>query len=199
MDLEKRLANFKNMAEADPDNELAHFSLGKLYFETKAFDEAENSLRRTLALSPRHSLAHRFLGETLLAKGDKDAAVEVWKTGVLIAHEKGEFMPRNQMTALLEKAGIEPPALPQSEQLTTSTSAASGDFVCRRCGQANPPLDNAPFKNKLGESILETICQSCWKEWMAMSVKVINELRLNLMAQKDSDIYDQHLKEFLGL
>jgi uncharacterized protein HemY len=39
---EERLSVFKNMAEADPENELAHFSLGKAYTETKQWDHAEN-------------------------------------------------------------------------------------------------------------------------------------------------------------
>ena len=197
MDVEQRLANFKKMAEADPDNELAHFSLGKLYFETGAHEDAERSLRRALELSPKHSLAHRFLGETLLARGEREAAIELLKAGVLSAHEKGEFMPRNQMQEILRDQGVEPPSLP-TENLQTAGGAA-GDFVCRRCSQSNPQLANAPFNNDLGKTIHDAICQSCWKEWMAMSVKVINELRLNLMSQKDSDVYDEHMKEFLGL
>ena len=31
MDLAQRIAQFENMAHADPDNEMAHFSLGGAY------------------------------------------------------------------------------------------------------------------------------------------------------------------------
>ena len=76
----------------------------------------------------------------------------------------------------------------------------TGDnFVCSRCGKPNPRLEEAPFPTELGARIHQTICQSCWREWFAMSVKVINEYRLNLLSPQGAQIYDQHLKEFLGL
>ena len=200
MDNEARLANFKKMAEADPDNELAHFSLGKLYFETRSFDAAEASLRRALELNPKHSLAYQLLGETLLAQGNKEDAVELLKRGVVLAHEKGENMPRDRMRELLEAEGIEPPQLQTVEaSLPAAGGATGGDFVCRRCNKVNAPLGEAPFRSELGEQILATICAPCWREWMLLSIKVINELRLNLMSPKDRELYDQHMKEFLGL
>lgn len=195
-----RLANFVKMAEADPDNELAHFSLGKIYFEQKAYADAEASLRRTLELSSNHSLAHCLLGESLLAQGQSEAAIETLTAGVLVAHEKGEFMPRNRMQDLLREQGVEPPELPSARAETpVDTATVEGGFVCRRCSCANPSLEDAPFRSELGEQILAGICQSCWREWIAMSVKVINECRLNLMTPKDSEVYDQHMREFLGL
>ena len=193
-----RLANFQKMAEADPDNELAHFSLGKLYFEQKSHAEAEASLRRTLELSPKHSLAHCLLGESLLAQGQTTVAIDTLTAGVLVAHEKGEFMPRNRMQELLREQGVEPPELP-STPAATESAATAGGFVCRRCNRANPALEEAPFRSELGQQIHAGICQPCWREWMEMSVKVINECRLNLMSSKDSEVYDQHMREFLGL
>ena len=60
-------------------------------------------------------------------------------------------------------------------------------------------LDEAPFTSALGKRIHETICEDCWREWMAMSIKVINELRLNPATPEGSRIYDHHMSEFLGL
>ena len=34
-DLEQRIAQFENMAQADPDNEMAHFSLGNAYLQAR--------------------------------------------------------------------------------------------------------------------------------------------------------------------
>jgi Fe-S cluster biosynthesis and repair protein YggX len=51
----------------------------------------------------------------------------------------------------------------------------------------------------LGSQVLERICEPCWREWIAMSIKVINEYRLNLASEQGSQIYDAHMKEFLGL
>jgi Fe-S cluster biosynthesis and repair protein YggX len=75
----------------------------------------------------------------------------------------------------------------------------STDFTCSRCKKQGVRLDEPPFPNKLGAKIHETICTACWQEWMAMSVRVINEYRLNLMSPEASAIYDSSMCEFLGV
>jgi Fe-S cluster biosynthesis and repair protein YggX len=194
---EERLNVFKNMAEADPENELAHFSLGKVHLEMGNGAEAERSLRRVLELNPRHSQAMRFLGEALLRGGRREEGIRVLEEGIRVAHEKGEFHPRNQMQEILRKEGVEPPT-PESAPGKAAGAEPEG-FVCRRCGRANPPMDERPFPNELGKKIHATICQQCWREWIAMSIKVINEYRLNFLSSEGNAIYDQHMKEFLGL
>ena len=197
-----RLPVFQKMAEADPTNELAHFSLGKIHLERGDAAAAERSLRRTLELSPEHAQAHRHLGEALLRQGKRDDAVAVWRAGISLAHRKGEFQPRNQMQESLRGLGIEPP-LPQGAPASVASPVAPrappGAWTCRRCGRANPRLDEPPFLNDLGKRIQETICQSCWREWFAMSIKVINEYRLNLLSPQGNQIYETHLREFLGI
>jgi Fe-S cluster biosynthesis and repair protein YggX len=51
----------------------------------------------------------------------------------------------------------------------------------------------------LGKEIYEKICADCWREWIAMGTKVINELRLPLSDPQAQKIFDQHMKEFLNL
>lgn len=72
-------------------------------------------------------------------------------------------------------------------------------FVCSRCKKSSPALDEPPFLTDLGRQIQEKICRPCWEEWMATSIMVINEYRLNLMAPEAAAIYDAHMCEFLGL
>ena len=55
------------------------------------------------------------------------------------------------------------------------------------------------MESELGAKIHENICTSCWSEWMAMSIKVINEFRLNLATPEANEIYDQQMREFLGV
>ncbi len=196
-DLETRIANFQKMAEADPENELAHFSLGKLFGEAGRHAEAVESLRRALALKDDHSLAHQHLGTSLLALGEKAEAIEAWTRGVGVAHARGERMPRDKMIELLEAEGAPVPEL--DDTAPAEPEVAEGSFRCERCQQVGVALDEPPFSTELGRKIHATICTRCWREWMGMSVKVINELRLNLMAPKDSEVYDGHMKEFLGL
>lgn len=197
MENEERLNVFRKMAEADPENELAHFSLGKIHLEMGNAGEAEKSLRRVLELNPRHSQAFRHLGEALLRGGRREEAVRLLEEGIRIAHEKGEFHPRNEMQAILRKEGIEPP-VPQGAA-REAPAAPPGTFVCRRCGKANPRLDEPPLLNDTGKRIHEEICQVCWREWIAMSIKVINEYRLNLLTSDGNATYDRHMQEFLGL
>ncbi len=196
MDPRERLAVFQKMVEADPQNELAHFSLGKLHFEDGDMPGAERSLRRTLELNPRHSVAHRLLGEVLLRTGRQDEAIDLLSKGVVLAHEKGEYQPRNQMQEILRALGIEPPDPVREDR---AKKGKPGEFACRRCGQPNPRLEEAPFENALGQQIQADICQNCWREWLAMSIKVINEYRLNLATDQGSQVFDFHMKEFLGL
>jgi Fe-S cluster biosynthesis and repair protein YggX len=197
MSNQERLAVFQNMVAADPQNELAHFSLGRLYFELHDLANSERSLRRTLELNPKHSVAHRLLGQLLSETGRRDEAVEVLQRGVLLAHQKGEFQPRNQMQEILRSLGVAPPDPAKEER--GKRGIPEGQFVCQRCGQPNSPLEEQPFENALGAQILERICQNCWREWIAMSTKVINEYRLNLATAQGSQVYDFHMKEFLGL
>jgi len=198
MDVEKRIELFRNMADADPDNELAHFSLGKLHCETRSWSDAEASLRRALELNPKHSVAQQLLGEALLGQGKRDEAIRALEDGVRDAHARGEFMPRDKMRAMLEAEGVAPPDLVAAAG-PGGAPVEPGAWTCRRCVQARPRLEEAPFQSELGNRIHESICQSCWREWIAMSIKVINEYRLNMAMPEAGEIYDKHLREFLGL
>ena len=84
-------------------------------------------------------------------------------------------------------------------QSAPEAAETTGGFVCRRCGQANPRMEEPPFSTEIGQKIYEAICQPCWREWIAQSIKVINEYRLNLISPQGNEIYEQHMKEFLGV
>ena len=78
-------------------------------------------------------------------------------------------------------------------------TAGESAWLCSKCSKPSPRLEEAPFPTNLGEKIHAEICQPCWKEWMATSVMVINEYRLNLMSPEGGKVYDAHMCEFLGL
>ena len=50
---------------------------------------------------------------------------------------------------------------------------------CRRCGKDAPKLPKAPFKNPLGERILQEICPDCWAEWLQHQTLLINHYGLD--------------------
>jgi Fe-S cluster biosynthesis and repair protein YggX len=197
--LDQRIQVFRNMVAADPENELANFSLGKLLFEKGDLAGAEPALRKALSLNPRISAAIQVLGELLARTGRREEAIEVLSRGVETAHQKGEYQPRNRMQEILRSLGVEPPD-PEARARAAPAAESTGGWSCRRCGLDNPRLERPPFKSPVGQQIFDSICVSCWDEWKKqMSVKVINEYRLNLATEQGAKIYDQHLREFLGL
>lgn len=56
-----------------------------------------------------------------------------------------------------------------------------------------------PFRSPLREQVQETICEHCWKAWLAVQIKVINEFALNLGDPRSHDIIEAHARDFLGL
>ena len=76
-----RIAQFENMATADPENEMAHFSLGNAYMQAERAAEAAVSFERCIELNPDMSKAYQLAGEALIKAGWSDRAVEVLNGG----------------------------------------------------------------------------------------------------------------------
>ena len=203
MDTQTKITQFRQMAEADPDNELGHFSLGKAYLDAEQHADAVGPLTRTIELNPRMSKAYQLLGEALHAT-DRDAeAIKTLTDGVRTADAQGDRMPRSAMAKLLEELGAEvpePPVVAKPDPSPTSEpTAGAGGFQCKRCGRPGTALDAAPFPDALGEKILANICAGCWEEWVGMGTKVINELQLGFSNPQAGETYNSHMIEFLQL
>jgi len=202
MSVDQRIQQFKQMAEADPENELGHFSLGKALLEAGQFAEAMVSLDRVIKLKPTMSKAYQLFGEAAAGADQKDKAVEVVTKGVAVADQQGDVMPRDSMIQLLRDWGA---AIPEVSQSTNPKPPSSGSgpsregFSCARCGRPDQQLEKPPFKGALGVTLAEHICQGCWQEWIPMGTKVINELGLSLNSPAGQDAYDQYMVEFLQL
>jgi len=55
------------------------------------------------------------------------------------------------------------------------------------------------MKDATGKRIYETICADCWTDWLKnYSIKVINELRLDLSTEAGQDEYDKYMRGFFG-
>lgn len=70
-------------------------------------------------------------------------------------------------------------------------------ITCSRCGQEREALGNPPVPGALGQEIADRACVACWDEWMAMEIKVINELRLNFMDPEAQATLSRHMRDFL--
>lgn len=203
MSEDTRIKQFKQMAEADPENELGHFSLGKAYKEAGRFEEAVESLKRALELNSKMSKTYQLLGEAYESAERRDEAIEVTTRGVAVADELGDRLPRDAMASALKEWGAPVPTLKGTDDAATATETAGGTsasgFRCARCGRPDGQLPKAPFKGALGERVLELTCTGCWREWIPMGTKVINEMGLALASKEGQDTYDQYMMEFLQI
>ncbi len=200
--LSERISQFRKMATDDPTNELAHYRLGGLLMEAGQHAEAIASFRRTLELEPRFSRVYQLLGQCLLAIGDSKQAIDVLNQGYAVADERGDNMPRDEMSRMLVELGQPAPVSKRSAQ--AEPAEGPGGFRCQRptcmSGSRARQLPAPPFKDELGQRIQQNICADCWNDWLRnYSIKVINELRLDLSTEHGQAEYDRYMREFLGL
>jgi Fe-S cluster biosynthesis and repair protein YggX len=206
--LQDRIAQFRKMAHDDPDNELGHYRLGQLLAEGGQHEDAIASYRRTLELSPQFSKVYQLLAQSLIDLGRPDEAIGVLQEGYRVADERGDRMPRDAMGQMLVQLG-QPAPKPAAAQtvglgLAGSGAVGVGGFRCQRtmcmAGPHARQLEQPPFNDEIGKKIYERVCAQCWNDWLKnYSVKVINELRLDLSTERGQEEYDRYMREFLGL
>jgi Fe-S cluster biosynthesis and repair protein YggX len=193
---EERIEQFRKMANDDPANELGHFSLGRALLDAGRFDEAIESLRKTLELNANLSKAYLLLAQAHLKNNQKDAAIARLTQGALVADDRGDMLPRNEMVAMLKELDAPLPELKSSER---KVEVGTGQVLDRRTGQPGTQLPKPPFSNKMGQMIFENVSAESWRDWIGMGTKVINELRLPLNDPQAQKIFDEHMLEFLNL
>jgi Fe-S cluster biosynthesis and repair protein YggX len=201
--LQDRIAQFRKMAQDDPDNELGHYRLGQLLSEAGQHEDAVQSYRRTLELSPQFSKVYQLLAQSLLTLQRRDEAIQTLRQGFQVADERGDRMPRDAMAQMLVQLG-EPSPVPAVDVNRKPDTTPGGGFRCQRMtcthGRHAHQLDRPPFSDELGRKIFERVCAGCWEEWRKnYSIKVINELRLDLSTERGQEEYDRYMREFLGI
>lgn len=191
-----RIDQFRKMAVDDPNNELAHFSLGRALLEADQTREAIASFQRTIELNANLSKAYQLMAQAQLKLDEKSAAVATLTEGVKVADRRGDLMTKNDMIASLKSLGA---AVPETKATGPAVAAGEGEVLCKRCGKVGRKLEKPPFRNQFGKDIFESTCTSCWSEAIGMGTKVINELRLPLADPQAQKVWDQHIREFLNL
>src|SRR5262249_52877878 len=149
------------------------------------------------------SKVYQLLGQCYLASGQNKLAADTWTAGYKVADERGDLMPRDEMGKLLAGIGE---AVPGPKQQTTSATAGGPGAGFRRpappCRMGNRArqLSAPPFHDEIGQRIHASVCADCWNEWLRnYSIKVINELRLDLSREDHQAQYDRYMLEFLGI
>ena len=189
---EERIAQFENMATADPDNEMAHFSLGNAYLQAGRAAEAAVSFERCIELNPEMSKAYQLAGESLIKAGWSDRAVEVLNTGYVIAARRGEQLPRQAMDQLFEE-------LRQAPTLDEEVEAEAA----RRRRRAPSPASDGTGRDAtrgpprpVGEWIQANIAAETWR--MDRTGHEGDQRTAAGPRRRVQPHYDQHMNEFLG-
>jgi Fe-S cluster biosynthesis and repair protein YggX len=183
------------MAQADPENEMAHFSLGGAYAEAGRHADAAASYERAIAAQTDLSKAYQLAAENHVKAGDNDKAIALLNTGYEVAARNGDLMPKNAMARMLESLGAPVPTIEGEKEI----EIPEGAFVCQRTGRPGTQMARPPFRGPVGEWIQQNVSQQTFAEWIAQGTKVINELRLDLSRDEDAETYDRYMYEFLGI
>lgn len=205
LDTAQRIAQFEAMVrpEADPNNDMAWFSLGQAYSQAARHADAARAFARCTAINPDMSKAYQLGGQALVAAGDRDSATKTLLTGYEVAARRGDRMPMKAIGDALTSLGV---ALPKVAEASSASSASgpgaampAGTFMCAKTGRPGTKMGRPPFRGPVGEWIAANISQETFNDWIKQGTKVINEMRLDLSRDQDSETYDQHMREYLGI
>src|SRR3954469_22182966 len=130
-------------AEADPKDEIGHFSLGRALLESGDAAEAAKSFQRVIALNPNIAKAYQLLADAQLKTGHRDYAIQTLTEGINVAHRRGDVMPKNEMMHTLKDLGAPVPEFADPR----TTEVGEGQVFCKRHNGVGPRLPKPPFRN----------------------------------------------------
>ncbi len=200
MDITQRISQFENMVQADPTNDMAHFSLASAYAQVGRHAEAATSYLRCTEVNAGFTKAYQLAGKALIDAGDLTKAAEVLAKGYIEAATRGDRLPQKAMGELLNKLGAAMPELPKAVAAATVAEVFPPDaFVCAKSGRPGTKMSRPPFRGPIGDWIAANISKETFNEWIAQGTKVINELRLDITRDDHAATYDKYMYEYLGM
>jgi Fe-S cluster biosynthesis and repair protein YggX len=203
--MSERIEQFRKMAQANPDDDLAHFALGNALVDSERFGEAVPVLRHVIKINSGYSRAYVLLANSQFATEDETAGIETLQKGYAAAITRGDLMPANEMKHRLSELNIkiDPEymleATESAVELEDDREPGDGEIRCHRTKRVGAVMSFNPFGDEVGDFIEQNITKESWDEWMELSIKVINELRLDLGDANGQRAYDEHMRDFLNL
>lgn len=198
MDLDTRITQFQSLIESDPDNDMAHFSLGNALLQAERHEEAAASFVRCTEINKGMTKAFQLAGRAYIDAGQNDQAKEILTWGYIESVTRGDMLPKKAIEDMLTEIGADIPEVTQ-ESGPSTTPTPTGDFRCSKTGHMGTKLPRPPFKNGVGQWIQDSISKETFNEWIAMGTKVINELRLDLSRDDHDAAYDYAMRLYLGI
>lgn len=85
-----------------------------------------------------------------------------------------------------------------------SNGSTETTVACVKCSKQGARMKQPPFRAgtklaDLGAEIQSKICASCYREWIDMSVKLVNEMRLDTTDPRGQALWLDQMKNFLNL
>lgn len=197
VDLDTRINQFQSLIESDPDNDMAHFSLGNALLQAERHEEAAASFVRCTEINPGMTKGYELAGRALIDAGNADQAREVLTKGYIEAVTRGDMLPKKAIEGMLKEIDAPIPDVVQTP--TESEDAEDGDFRCSKTGKMGHQMARPPFRNEMGNWIYEHISKETFDEWIMMGTKIINELRLDLSRDEHDAAYEYAMRLYLGL
>ncbi len=204
------IEQYREIAKENPDDDLSQFALGQALLNANRPAEAVPVLRHVIRINPKYTKAYILLGKALEADEDEDGAIEAWQLGYHASNKQGTLMNAQEARTLLEAKGaplsseiVELLSFDDDEPEESAEDAQrepnDDEVRCIRSGRIGHKMTFDPFDDQIGAFIMANVSQESWDAWMEMSIKVINELRLDLGDPKHQDMYEQHMRDFLNL
>ena len=69
--------------------------------------------------------------------------------------------------------------------------------TCTRCGQTRDGFERPPFPGAIGARVVESICQTCWGDWLKQQTMLINHYGLNLRDPEAKKFLTEQTERFL--
>ena len=85
--VEEVIEAYKKACELDPGSAGAFVNLGTVYYNARAWKDAEREYRKALAVDPKYALAHYNLGNLCDERGDRALAIEFYRAALQIRPE----------------------------------------------------------------------------------------------------------------
>jgi len=70
-------------------------------------------------------------------------------------------------------------------------------IACARCDNSGQQMAAPPLPGDLGNRIYDSICQSCWSEWLQQQTVIINHYGLNVLNPEHREFLTQQTEAFL--
>jgi Flp pilus assembly protein TadD len=99
-----RLEQLREIAEREPNDEVAQYGFGKACLDRGLLEEAIGALTRATQIRSGYSAAYRDLGRALTEAGRPHDAIRTLRVGLQVAQKQGDLQTVREMEVFMKRA-----------------------------------------------------------------------------------------------